>query len=118
MDQEWYILLNGKPEGPFTPLELQKNPFMTPDTLVWKEGFAGWVAARHVPELKEIFKDKPESIPLDERMKPKSAKLPKIDQEQDVLAMQKDPFQFFLWFLTILALVLYIYFQFFYGAGK
>lgn len=113
MIQEWFILIEGgKQEGPFTELELRKHPFVTPDTLVWKEGFDGWVAIRYVPELKEIFKDDPESIPVEDIIKPKKLPLD-LKNEQDVLALQSDPMQFFIWVLIIILILFYIYYHFY-----
>ncbi|QLH34784.1 MAG: DUF4339 domain-containing protein [Parachlamydiaceae bacterium] len=52
----WFIYLEGQKEGPFTLLELKRHPRMTPDTLVWKEGFKTWIPARKVPELQSLLR--------------------------------------------------------------
>ncbi len=58
--KEWYILLEGQREGPFSPSELRSDPRVNPDTLVWKEGLQAWQPIRSVQELKDLFKDSTE----------------------------------------------------------
>jgi hypothetical protein len=108
--KEWYISLEGKSKGPYTALELKRHPAVTPDTLVWKPGFEDWVPIRNVVELKEVFKDDPESVPLDELFSPPKKLPAKVDQ--DVLVLGSDPFQFFMWLLIISLILIYIFFQF------
>lgn len=106
--KEWYLLINEKREGPFSFQELKDNPQVTPDTLAWKKGMHGWVAIRHIPELKELFQDKPESKPLhDDENKPISPDL----LQEEALTLQRDPSQFFLWLLIIILIILYLTYQ-------
>ncbi len=108
MDKEWFILIEGKQEGPYSPRELKLDPRVTPDTLVWKKGFTNWVPIRHVPELKDVFKDQPKSKPLHEKSKPPSTDL---IEKQEVLILNRDPSQFFLWLLIILLILFYVIYQ-------
>jgi hypothetical protein len=113
MNREWYILLEGSKEGPYSVSELRKHPAVTPDTLVWKVGFSSWIPVRDVPELGEIFKDEPESRPLGELFKKSKSTLSDLGGEGDTLTLQHDPMQFFLWLLIIFLLTLYILFRFY-----
>lgn len=47
---EFYVAENGQPTGPFNLQQLAQKG-ITPDTLVWKEGMAGWEQAGNIPEL-------------------------------------------------------------------
>lgn len=113
MLKKWYILLErGKQEGPFTLLELRYHPLVTPDTFVWRQGMEGWKQIRYVSELKEIFADRPESVPVEDLIKPKFKKKDLIDK-QEVLTLQRDPMQFFIWIFILLILILiYLYYDF------
>lgn len=69
MEKIWFILINGNREGPYSVDELKKDPRLTPDTLVWREGFEYWVPISQVPELKGIFEeDLGEALPEDEQI--------------------------------------------------
>ena len=111
VDKIWFIAVQGKQEGPYSILDLKRDPRITPDTLVWKEGFVNWLPMRHVPELKEVFKDEPEAKPLQEEAKPS----PRSNDlyKQETLILQRDPIQFFLWILVAILIILYLYYQFF-----
>lgn len=109
MIKEWFIIVEGRQEGPYSLLELSRDKRITPDTLVWKKGFEKWIAIRNVRELKELFEDKPEGKPLHEKSKEKKPSL--LDAEQDTLAISQDPFQFTLWLLVILLILLYLFYQ-------
>ena len=50
MQENYYIALNGKQEGPLAFNELIRYQ-ITPDTLVWKSGLPEWVTASALPEL-------------------------------------------------------------------
>jgi membrane protease subunit (stomatin/prohibitin family) len=56
--QQFHVEINGQPAGPYTPDQLR--PFiaggqLTPATLVWANGMAGWTAAQTVPALAGMF---------------------------------------------------------------
>lgn len=106
----WYIIVDNHQEGPFSLLDLKDDARFNPDTLVWKKGFSEWVAARHVPELDAAFEDEPEPEPL--HQKPKLAPLNQdLGQEQATLIMQQDPYQFILWLLVFLLVIVYALYQ-------
>lgn len=56
MERCWYLLINGKREGPYTLEQLKKHPNLTPLTLVWKKGFVKWVPLGSVQELSFLVK--------------------------------------------------------------
>jgi membrane protease subunit (stomatin/prohibitin family) len=56
--QQFHVEINGQAAGPYTPDQLR--PFvaggqLTPATLVWANGMAGWTAAQTVPALAALF---------------------------------------------------------------
>jgi hypothetical protein len=109
MDEKWFVLINGTREGPYSLKELKSDPRITPDTLIWMEGFKDWIAIRYVPELKDLFKDEPESKPLHEQS---SQPIPSdLISEQEALTLQNDPSQFYLWVLVIILTILYVFYQ-------
>lgn len=108
-DREWYAILEHKQRGPFRLIELKK--IITPDTLVWKQGFVEWTPARRVPELKILFEDEPEPESLHE--KPKFSPLKEdLGQEQATLILHQDPFQFVLWLIVFVLIILYTFYLF------
>jgi hypothetical protein len=57
---------NGKPVGPVTLAEIQAkiaSGAITPDSLVWKTGTPGWVAAEQLSEIAALFGAKPPAVP-------------------------------------------------------
>lgn len=112
MKKEWFVLIDGKQDGPYSLPELKKIPYVTPDTFVWKKGYPEWKQIRFIKELEEVFKDEPESVPTEDRINPKKP-LSKIDPDQDVITLQRDPIQFFLWILFIILLIFYLYYLYY-----
>lgn len=51
---EYYILIDGKTEGPFSLEKLKEMP-VTPQTKVWRQGMPEWVPAGEVGELNYLF---------------------------------------------------------------
>ncbi len=51
---QYYIGINNQQLGPFEVDQLLVNG-LTPDTLVWCNGMAGWEMAKNVPELSRLF---------------------------------------------------------------
>jgi uncharacterized protein (TIGR00266 family) len=50
----WYIAVGGQQQGPFSQAQIQQGlsaGIYTRDTLVWRQGFANWLAMAQVPEL-------------------------------------------------------------------
>ena len=110
MDKKWFIIVGGKQEGPFTIEELQRHPGVTPDTYVWREGYENWILARCVSELQEVFEDKPEAEPIQDRFKTKKLAVP-IKNMEEILTLSHDPFQFFLWLSVAILIILYIHYR-------
>lgn len=55
---QFHISVNGQQQGPFDMNALQQmvnSKQLTKETLVWKQGFANWIAASQVPELANLF---------------------------------------------------------------
>ncbi len=52
----WYIAVGGQQQGPFSQAQIQQGlatGIYTRDTLVWRQGFANWLAMAQVPELQQ-----------------------------------------------------------------
>lgn len=103
MNKIWFIKFEGIEEGPYSIQDLKYDRRITPDTLVWREGFTQWVPIRNVPELQEVFEEEPQPKPLEEgKLKKK-----KIKAEKEALAVHA-PYEFnpFLFWLLIMLIVL------------
>ncbi len=62
----FYVAREGQPEGPFDLAELRqqrRDGRLTPTSLVWSEGMAGWEEARAVGELVPLFGATPPPLP-------------------------------------------------------
>lgn len=109
MDDEWFILINNKKEGPYSFKELKEDKRITPDTLVWKKGLKEWIPIRFVPELADLFKDenvvKPSGSTSSESI---SADL---TQEQATLTIQQEPSPVILWIIILILLLTYLLYQ-------
>lgn len=58
----FFVAINGQQAGPWEMGLLRSkiaSGELTPGTLVWRQGMAGWVAAKDVPELAVIFQAPP-----------------------------------------------------------
>ena len=54
----YHVAVEGVQQGPFPQTQLQQmvqQGQLTPDTLVWTQGMAGWEAAKSVPSLSQLF---------------------------------------------------------------
>lgn len=108
MKKEWFVIIDGQREGPYTPADLKIHFKVTPDTLAWKEGFKEWVAIRFIPELKFIFEDETSGQPI----KDEEFKAP-VDTGSDeaTLTLRRDPFQFLLLIVLLIILLIYLVFH-------
>lgn len=62
----FYLGQNGVQSGPFDATTLQaklRDGSLNRQTLVWKQGMAGWVTAESVPELQTLFAAAPPPLP-------------------------------------------------------
>ena len=95
----WFILIEGKKEGPYSISQLRAHCKLTPDTLVWRKGFSKWIPISQVKELREVFRD-------DAKKKFEDKK--KCFKPSHVLAKTThhfNPAPFF-WWLALLSIVL------------
>lgn len=51
MEIQYYIVVEGVSQGPFSLVDLLLNPGLKPNTLVWKTGLPDWKPAKEFPEL-------------------------------------------------------------------
>lgn len=68
MSQNFYIIVNGKQEGPFT-IEQLKSKGIQRESLVWTEGLDNWTKAEHVALLNDLLRSMPPPMP---NMEPKA----------------------------------------------
>ncbi len=105
MDTQWFILVEGKPEGPLTFQELVARADLTPETFVWEEGRDDWIRAKKVKRLKKVFSPEDSKDPETDLKKPE---LPEeLPLENGVLVAQGTPPSPYLWLLLLLAALLF-----------
>lgn len=97
----WFIKIENQKEGPFSIWELKCDSRVTPDTLVWKDGFKDWIPARKVPELKSLFEDEEPPEDLKDRFKMKN-----LSTEDSILAIERSNFPFFFYWMLVLFIVI------------
>ena len=102
MDKIWYILVDGKEEGPFSQEQLLLHKSFTPDTLTRKKGSAVWIPARKVPELSSLFEDKEP----DPQSKIKTTDI----GDTDSIAISADPPFFSFWLMLIIGILLILFY--------
>ncbi len=62
----FFLVINGQQAGPFdmnTLAGMVSQNQLSRDTLVWRQGMSGWIAAGQVPELGQLFAATPPPIP-------------------------------------------------------
>ncbi len=108
----WFIFIQGKQEGPYSVLELKRDLRITPDTLVWKEGFLHWVPIRQVLELKEVFADDSKPKQTDEEAQWFKLNEASLDQQKELaLHLGRDLPPILFWILVGLIILSYIYYK-------
>lgn len=127
MDKIWFIAVNDQYEGPFSIEELKRDTRITPDTLVWREGFDTWRPMRKVADLKVIFEDEKKPQPEDDeeegedeeeqpgkpkKKKSKAKETKPLTDEEIAINMQAD-FPPVLWLFLILLVITYLIYQFY-----
>jgi len=111
MEKIWFIGIDDQQHGPYNISELKKDKRLTPETLVWREGFVNWTPLKRVKELKDIFKDELDPNDEDEEdIQNKKIKL--ADKDEIAIDMQKE-FPPFLWIILFLIAISYIMYRFF-----
>ncbi len=64
----YHVAINGQQAGPFSMDQMRaglSGGQMTPESMVWAAGMAGWAAANTVPELAPLFAPTPPPLPDD-----------------------------------------------------
>lgn len=105
----WFILIEGKKEGPYSVKDLKKHPKVTPLTLVWKKGFSKWVPLGSIPELEEVVtKPKPVDHPFDPR------KMDSLAKHGGVIAEPRGfhPSPHLWWVFALIIFLLYFLYRF------
>jgi hypothetical protein len=108
--KEWFLLVAGRKEGPYSFGDLRRDPRVTPDTLVWKKGRKGWVKAGKIPELRSLFEEE-EADSEEERPDFPAA----ISPEGMVIGMEGQEPPFFLWTIVLAILFTYLLLKLFYS---
>ncbi len=105
MQKIWYIKIDGQREGPLSVSDLKRDRRLTPDTLVWKEGFKDWQPMREVPELKEVFEDEnpPPKLSPQDLLQGK----PALPDDELILDFGQEP-PYLFWLLAALLAVMYM----------
>ncbi len=111
MDKIWFVDVNGKQEGPFSIQELKSLTAITPDTLVWREGFDQWRAIRKVHELEDLFKDEQDSEEDDSEENKLNPK--KIPDDDELALSLPGEFPPVIWLMLILLALSYLMYYFF-----
>lgn len=112
MNKIWFVLIDGKREGPWSFEELKGDARISPDTFVWKEGFEDWKKIRDVPELKDLFNEDAAGQETDSNEGDEvdgGLAVTKPAQGELTLAMQEPPY--LLWILIALIALLYVILQ-------
>lgn len=113
MEKIWFILINGYKEGPYNLIDLKGDSRITPDTLIWKQGFKKWVPIRNVSELKAVFEDSTEHKEDEDGGQKDVKKLSKKRiQDDEVIALRSEPPFTYLW-LFIALILLYALYKFY-----
>lgn len=109
MEKNWFLLIDGKEEGPYSIVDLRRHIRLTPDTPVRKKGTARWILLRFIPELQSIFEDEPE------KKSPVSPKNEKGKEQLEdggvVIALRHDPPSFYFWLLIAAIILFYALYQ-------
>ncbi len=108
MEKIWFIIIDGKKEGPYSIGNLKRHLRLTPDTLAWREGLTQWLPIRQIPELKELFADEQPEESAEEEPAPAPA-VAKADE--DALALRYEPPYFYFWLVVGALIILYTFYQ-------
>lgn len=113
MKKIWYIRCDGTLTGPYSVSQLRTLPGLTPDTLVWKEGFAKPIAIRLVPELQELFEDAEPLHPEPDEPSLSQTRLSKVPPSDELtLDLGENPPPLLLWALLVAAIFTLLFLRF------
>ncbi len=119
MDKVWYITFDNNrenpehKEGPYAIFDVKTHPKVTPDTLVWKEGFTQWVPLREITELHSIFEDQ-QTDSIDTPIIQGLPKKPLLG-EDEIVTLPYEPPTFYFWIFIALLIALYTFYRLFYA---
>lgn len=68
---EYYVLINGVKQGPFSMEELRTKG-LSRDSMIWKIGQSQWLPAYQVSELSELVSEIPPEPPTIKKVMPKT----------------------------------------------
>lgn len=105
---QWFVIVKGRQQGPYSANQLLKIKGVTPDTLAWKEGMKKWKPIRAIPELQDIFEDRETKPPIIEEV---SRKKEVSDDLVLTFPFIEPPWIFWLIFLILISF--YVIFRFF-----
>lgn len=109
MEKIWFLLIDGKEEGPYSLIDLRRHIRLTPDTPVRRKGTDRWVLLRFIPELQSIFEDEPSVKPSPPDKKEKGDR--QMENGGVVLALRNDPPSFYFWLLIGAIILVYVLYQ-------
>lgn len=107
MEKIWFIIIDGRKEGPFSVEDLHDDKRINPDTLAWKAGLLNWLPIRDIKELQELFKDEPETDNHDDDEEQNIIVEPRPIEDNEVISLRKDPPYLNIWFILALFLIFY-----------
>lgn len=103
-EKVWFIAIDGKSEGAYSFLDLDRDDRVTPDTPVWKEGWPEWKKIKEVEELDQLFTDKKKQEA--EREEDEKA----LFGDEETIAMDESiPPWIFLWIIAIVIAIIYLW---------
>lgn len=109
MEKIWFVVIEGKRFGPYSFEQLKGMSFVTPDTLVWREGFAAPLPARDVPELRALFEDDEPLNPQPEEPSFVKGALSTGQPAGELILDRQPPApMLFLWLLLIASIFMFI----------
>lgn len=109
-DVEWFVILNGKSDGPYSVPELLRNKEVNSNTLAWREGMEKWLPIREIPELKLLFIEN-EAPPV----VPQEVDETDLKAEDAVIALPSVQPPWIFWILFIILLLVYVLHQFYFN---
>lgn len=109
-NKEWYTKIDGKQQGPFSIEDLKLQSWLTPESLVRKEGEEDWTPIGEVKELKEVFEDPKPQPDDDTQVEDETIDLP-TDSELILDLEPTPPFFLFVWVLIVVLLTFYFMHQ-------
>lgn len=111
LEHEWFVILKGKKEGPFSVPELLRKEGVNKNTLAWREGMEKWLPIKEIPELKFLFID---SEPLSPSQP--DVEVPEELKAEDIvlsLPNAQPPVIFWIFFITLM--LMYVLYQFYFN---